>query len=61
MNIAFMDTRREALEKGMATGKTEAKLEGAVIAVKEFNDLPEVAAEKYGIPLEKLLQKLAGN
>lgn len=65
MNIAFMDARREAMAEGMAkgmiTGKFEAKLEGAVIAVKEFNISPEIAAEKYGIPLEKLLQAMNTN
>lgn len=39
-------------------GKKEAKLEDAIIAVKEFNIAPELVAEKYSVDLEILKKAL---
>lgn len=39
-------------------GFEKGKLEAAIIAVKELNIPAETAAEKFNIPLEKLLQSL---
>lgn len=39
-------------------GKKEAKLEDAIIAVKEFNIPPELVAEKYSVDLEILKKAL---
>lgn len=50
MNVAFADAKRENfLEKG---------LECAVIAVKKFKQTPEIVANEYKIPVEKLIEEL---
>ncbi|MCR5188463.1 MAG: hypothetical protein K6C97_05965 [Treponema sp.] len=54
MNLHDRDLIRNAKKEG----KTEAKLEAAVTAVKSFNVTPEMAAEKMGVPLEKLQEAL---
>ncbi|MBO7612802.1 MAG: hypothetical protein J6S81_03155, partial [Treponema sp.] len=62
MGIREMDIRREALAEGMEMGRTqgaeEKSIENAVIAVKEFNIDPMLAAEKMNAPLEKVMEKL---
>ena len=62
MGIWEMDIRREALaegvEMGRAQGAEERSVEAAVIAVKEFNIDPQLAAEKMKAPLEKVMERL---
>ena len=62
MGIREMDIRREALAEGMEMGRTqgaeERSVEAAVIAVKEFNIDPMLAAEKMNAPLEKVMERL---
>lgn len=53
----------EGLQMGLINGKkqgTEEKvIEDAVIAVKEFNIDPQLAAQKMNAPLDKLMEKLS--
>jgi len=62
MNLWEMDIRRqerkEALAEGRALGAEEKSVEAAVIAVREFNIDPQLAAEKMKAPLEKVMEKL---
>ena len=62
MNLWEMDIRREerkvALAEGRALGAEERSVENAVIAVREFNIDPQLAAEKMKAPLEKVMEKL---
>ncbi len=62
MNLWEMDIRRqerkEALAEGRALGAEERAVEDAVIAVREFNIDPQLAAEKMKAPLEKVMEKL---
>ena len=62
MGIWEMDIRREerkvALAEGRALGAEERAVEDAVIAVREFNIDPQLAAEKMKAPLEKVMEKL---
>lgn len=50
MNLHDRDIQREA--------RKDVAIEAAVIAVKEFNVKPELAAEKMNAPLEKVLEQL---
>ncbi len=43
---------------GIAIGREEKAIEAAIIAVKDFNVSPEVAAQKMNAPLELVLEKL---
>ena len=66
MGIWEMDIRREerkvalaeGMEIGRAQGAEERSVEDAVIAVKEFNIDPLLAAEKMKAPLEKVMERL---
>lgn len=58
MGIWEMDIRREALAEGRTQGAEERSVEAAVIAVKEFNIDPRLAAEKMNAPLEKVMERL---
>ena len=50
---------RQGLSQGLAQGASKAKIEAAVIAVKDFNITPQIAAEKMNAPLDKVLEGLA--
>ena len=50
---------REGKEAGITVGKEAKAIEAAIIAVKEFNATPELAAEKMNAPLEKVLESLS--
>ena len=50
---------RQGLSQGLAQGASKAKIEAAVIAVKDFNITPQIAAEKMNAPLDKVLEALA--
>ncbi len=49
---------QQGILDGIEQGNENAKLESAVIAVKEFNISVELAAEKFGVDLEKLKETL---
>ena len=55
--------RAEGLEEGraqgQAKGQAEANLKNAIIAVKEFNQTPEIVAEKFSVSLVELQKALA--
>ena len=55
--------RAEGLEEGRAQGRAEgqaeANLRNAIIAVKEFNQTPEIVAEKFSVSLVELQKALA--
>ena len=62
-----MDLWKEALAEGLQMGLINGKKQGAeekaiedaVIAVKEFNIDPKLAAEKMNAPLDKVMEKLS--
>ena len=47
------------LINGKKQGTEEKAIEDAVIAVKEFNIDPKLAAEKMNAPLDKVMEKLS--
>lgn len=47
------------LINGKKQGAEEKAIEDAVIAVKEFNIDPKLAAEKMNAPLDKVMEKLS--
>ena len=49
----------EGLEEGRAQGQAEANLKNAIIAVKEFNQTPEIVAPLFGIDLTELHEALS--
>ena len=55
--------RAEGLEEGRAQGRAEglaeANLKNAIIAVKEFNQTPEIVAPLFGIDLTELHEALS--
>lgn len=51
----------EGLAEGRAQGEAAASLEKALIAVKELNASPELVAEKFNVPLEKIKEALGNN
>ena len=54
--------KREGIAEGISVGITQGSLqkaiEDAVIAVRNFNATPQLAAEKMNAPLDKVLEKL---
>ena len=48
----------QGIAQGLAQGASEKALEAAVIAVRDFNIPPEVAAAKMNAPLDKVFEKL---
>lgn len=56
--VGLQQGLQEGLQQGLQEGNEKGKLEAAIIAVKELNISAETAAEKFNIPLEKLLQSL---
>ena len=51
--------KREGLRQRLAQGAQQKAVEAAVIAVKDFNITPQIAAEKMNAPLDKVLKGLA--
>ena len=51
--------RAEGLEEGRTQGQAEANLKNAIIAVKEFNQTPEIVAPLFGIDLTELHEALS--
>lgn len=48
----------QGLVEGKAQGAKEMSVEAVVIAVRDFNKDPKLAAEKMNAPLDKVLEKL---
>ncbi len=57
MNLHDRDIQRAARREG----SMQKAIEDAVIAVRDFNATPQVAAEKMNAPLDKVLEKLNSN
>ncbi len=51
--------RLDGFTEGRAQGLAEANLKNAIIAVKEFNQTPEIVAEKFSVSLVELQKALA--
>ena len=51
--------RAQGQAKGRAQGQAEANLKNAIIAVKEFNQTPEIVAPLFGIDLTELHEALS--
>ena len=49
----------EGRSEGLAEGRAEEKLKNAIIIVREFNQAPEIVAEKIGIDLAELQKALS--
>ncbi len=49
----------EALKQGLAQGAQQKAIEDAITIIKEFKISPELASEKMGAPLEKVLEALS--
>ena len=51
--------RTQGQAEGRAQGQAEANLKNAIIAVKEFNQTPEIVAPLFGIDLTELHEALS--
>ena len=51
--------RAQGRAEGRAQGQAEANLKNAIIAVKEFNQTPEIVAPLFGIDLTELHEALS--
>ncbi len=58
MNLHDFDIMTEAKEEGIEEGARQKAVENALVAIKEFGASPELAAEKMGAPLDKVLEAL---
>ena len=56
---ARLDGFTEGRAQGRAEGQAEANLKNAIIAVKEFNQTPEIVASLFGIDLTELHEALS--
>ncbi|MEE1267118.1 MAG: hypothetical protein UHJ46_00840 [Treponema sp.] len=56
---ARLDGFTEGRAQGRAEGQAEANLKNAIIAVKEFNQTPEIVAPLFGIDLTELHEALS--
>ena len=56
---ARLDGFTEGRAQGLAQGRAEANLKNAIIAVKEFNQTPEIVAPLFGIDLTELHEALS--
>ena len=56
---ARLDGFTEGKAQGRAEGQAEANLKNAIIAVKEFNQTPEIVASLFGIDLTELHEALS--
>ena len=55
----FTEGRAQGQAEGRAQGQAEANLKNAIIAVKEFNQTPEIVAPLFGIDLTELHEALS--
>ena len=51
--------RTQGQAEGQAKGQAKANLKNAIIAVKEFNQTPEIVAPLFGIDLTELHEALS--
>ena len=51
--------RAQGRAEGRAQGQAEANLKNAIIAVKEFNQTPEIVTPLFGIDLTELHEALS--
>ena len=58
MQIGLSKGLKQGLAEGKTQGAMEKSVEAAVIAVKDFNIDPKLAAEKMNAPLDKVMEKL---
>ncbi len=58
MNLHDFDIMTEAKEEGIAEGEAKKALEAALTLIRDYNETPEVAAEKMGAPLDLVLEAL---
>ena len=56
--IAIQNWRYDGIIEGRAEGAQQKAVEAALVAIKEFGASPELAAEKMGAPLDKVLEAL---
>ena len=56
---ARLDGFTEGRAQGRTEGLAEANLRNAIIAVKEFNQTPEIVAPLFGIDLTELHEALS--
>ena len=54
----YNEGKTDGVAEGMITGKQEKAVEAALILITDFNIEPKLAAEKMGIPLDKVLKAL---
>ncbi|MBQ0168067.1 MAG: hypothetical protein KBT02_13250, partial [Treponema sp.] len=52
------EAREEGREEGRETGRDEKAVEAAVVMIKDFDIPSEIAAQKMGAPLDKVLEAL---
>lgn len=50
--------REDAIEEGRSQGKEEKAVEAALTLIRDYNETPEVAAEKMDAPLDLVLEAL---
>lgn len=46
----------EAREEGLAKGQQQKAIEAALTLIKEYKEVPEIAAKKMNAPLDKVLE-----
>ena len=46
----------EARERGLAEGQQQKAIEAALTLIKEYKEVPEIAAKKMNAPLDKVLE-----
>ena len=56
--IAIQNWREDGIIEGREQGAQAKAVEAALVAIKEFGASPELAAEKMGAPLDKVLEAL---
>ena len=55
------EARNDGIAIGIQQGEQQKAIEDAVLLIKEYKEIPEVAAQKMNAPLEKVLEYLKSN
>ena len=55
---AYEDGMNAGMKSGIKKGAQQKAIEDAIVLIKDFNISPEIAAEKLGAPLNKVLETL---
>ena len=50
------EARNDGIAIGIQQGEQQKAIEDAILLIKEYNESPEVAAQKMDAPLEKVLE-----